>query len=531
MTKVIPEPADIESAKSGFYDDAMTSFDATADLLNLDPRVRLELSQPHHELIFRITVDIKDRLVKLTPTEIAQHGKEYHDLPDSELHGKDYRVLANGVIAYKPEMFGHSSNVSVRDGILRFQGDLYRVEERRPEQFKGYRVQHNNARGPYKGGIRYHHQVSLDLFKALAAEMTWKTAIGNIPLGGGKGGIKIDPRNYSPEELERISLRFMYKLKPFVGPNTDIPAPDVGTDSLIMGHFYRQYTDGERDAAKLRGCVTGKDVRIWGSQGREAATGRGLFFCVEDFLRHKQSPSPDKLIKSEDVSYKDVSYILQGFGNVGSNFARIIAPKGAKLVAVDDRDGAIFNANGIDPDDLYEYCMNPANLKRSVEDYPKAQKISKEQFYKTSAYLFVPAGLGGVIDESTANTIQAKVIAEGANGPCTKAGERVLQERGIEIIPDIIANAGGVIVSYYEWLQNNTLDHWTEDQVNERLRVAIKENFNIILDIANNRPRYVKSSHNSKGYTVGKKVPMRVAAMVLALRRLENHYKLEGFSH
>src|SRR5262249_11670563 len=193
----------------------MSSFEETAGTLRLDPRVRMELRQPHHELIFCITVDIKDRLVKLDPEQLGEIGRDFDDLPDSELSSNDYRVLANGVISYKPGIFGRSTEVTVRNGILRFRGDFDRIEGRRPEQFKCYRVQHNNSRGPYKGGIRYHHQVSLDLFKALAGEMTWKTAIGNIPLGGGKGGIKIDPRTYSPEELERISLRFMYKLKPF----------------------------------------------------------------------------------------------------------------------------------------------------------------------------------------------------------------------------------------------------------------------------------------------------------------------------
>ncbi len=529
MSKLATEPSDTDTGKSGIYEDAMASFEETADLLKMDPRVRMELRQPHHELIFNITVDIKDRLVRLTEQELAQYGKDFADLPESDLNGKDYRVLANAVISYRPSMFARSS-ATVRDGVLRFQGSLYRIQERQPEGFKCYRVQHNNIRGPYKGGIRYHHQVSLDLFKSLAAEMTWKTAIGNIPLGGGKGGIKIDPRNYSAEELERISLRFMYKLKPFVGPNVDIPAPDVGTDSVIMGAFYRQYTDGESEPAKLRGCVTGKDVRIWGSEGREAATGRGLFFCIEEFLRHKQSPAPDKLIAPEQVSYKDVTFTLQGFGNVGSNLARIMVPYGAKLVGVDDRDGTIYNPNGIDPEDLHEYVYGGANVKRSVDGYSKAQKISKEEFFKINAYMFVPAGLGGTLDESTAQILNCKVVAEGANGPCTKAGERVLLERGVEIIPDIIANAGGVIVSYYEWLQNNTLDHWMESQVNERLREAIKANYNIILDIVNDRPRATKT-HNSKGYTLGKKVPARVAAMALALRRLDHHYKLEGFSH
>ena len=530
MTKVTIESEDGSSTIGrSFYEETMAGFESTCELLGLDERIRMELRQPHYELIFHITIDIKDRLVPLGPAEMAQYGSNYADLEESTLSPEDHSLLANGVIAYRPRLFSRGG-VSVRDGFVRTQGNLYRIQPRQPQQFKCYRVQHNNIRGPYKGGIRYHHEVSLDLFKSLAVEMTWKTAIGNIPLGGGKGGIRIDPRNYSPDEIERISSRFMYKLKPFVGPNVDIPAPDVGTNSIIMGHFYRQFTDGESEPHKMRGCVTGKDVRIWGSEGRESATGRGLFYCVEEWLRHRQSPSPDHLIDTGKVSWSDVSYILQGFGNVGSHAARLLNQAGAKLVAVDDRDGTIYDPKGIDADDLAAYVYAPSNLKKSVEGYPKAERITKDQFFKTDAFMFVPAGLGGVVDARVANMLRVQLVAEGANGPCTRDGEEILRERGIDLIPDIIANAGGVIVSYYEWLQNDRMDHWSEAKVNERLCEAIKTNYNIILDIAENRPR-VTPVYNSKRYTIGRQVPPRVAAMALALQRVEAHYKLEGFSH
>jgi glutamate dehydrogenase (NAD(P)+) len=200
------------------------------------------------------------------------------------------------------------------------------------------------------------------------------------------------------------------------------------------------------------------------------------------------------------------------------------------MVSVDDRDGTIYNPKGIAPEDLYAYVNAPQNVKKSVAGYPKAQAISKDEFWKLNAFMFVPAGLGGVIDERVANMLQVKLIAEGANGPCTRLGEKAVQERGIDIIPDVIANAGGVIVSYYEWLQNFTLDHWTEAHVNGRLCEAIKSNYNIILDIAANRPRVTKA-HNSKRHVLGRKVSIRLAAMTLALQRLEAHYRLEGFSN
>lgn len=517
-----PEPS--------LYESSMRLFRETADLLQIDPRVALELSEPHHELIFTITVDINNRLVEFTPEEYAQQAEQYADLPESRLNPEHYHILANSHISFRPRIFA-SSDAQVRDGVLRlFGGRLYRIRPRQPEAFKCYRVQHNNIRGPYKGGVRYHHLVSLDLFKMLAAEMTWKTAISDIPFGGGKGGICLDPRNYSNEDLERISSRFMYKLKPFIGPNRDIPAPDIGTNSVIMGHFFRQYSDGEAQYHTLRGVVTGKDARIWGSEGREMATGRGLYYCLEEWLRYRQSPDPERLIPTQQVSFKDVDFIVQGFGNVGSAFSRIAVPRGARLLAVNDRDGSIYDPKGIDPEDLHEFVNSPTNVKRSVEGYPKAQSISLEEFWKLNAFLFVPAALGGVVDEVVANKLQVKLLAEGANGPCTLAGEEILRKRGIEIIPDIIANAGGVIVSYYEWLQNNRQEHWTEAKVNDRLAETIKSNYSIILDIAANRPR--RTPHfNSARYTTGQTLDMRMAAMVLALRRLEAHYKIEGFSH
>lgn len=525
VTKTPPE----EMAPS-FYESSMKIFWETAELLDLDPRVCLELSEPHHELIFHISVDINNRLIEFDEEDYARNGSSFEDLPESQLDPQHYTILANGNIAFRPRVFA-SSVASVRDGVLRLFGDrLYHVRPRRPEQHKCYRVQHNNIRGPYKGGIRYHHDVSLDLFKVLAAEMTWKTAISNIPFGGAKGGIRMDPRDFSDDELEKISSRFMYKLKPFIGPNRDIPAPDVGTNPVIMGHFFRQYSDGEHEYHTLRGCVTGKDVRIWGSEGRDMATGRGLFFCLEEWLRHQQSPSLERPTPTDQVSFDDVDFILQGYGNVGSAFARIAVPRGAKLLAVNDRDGSIYNPSGIDPEDLFTYVHSPTNLKRSVVGYPKAEPVTLDQFFRTNAFLFVPAGLGGVIDEQVANTLHVQLVAEGANGPCTQEGEEALRQRGIDVIPDIIANAGGVIVSYYEWLQNNLQEHWSEGQVNERLAETIKAAYNIVLDIAANRPRHTPQ-FNSRRYTVGQKLDVRKAAMVLALRRLEGHYKVEGFSH
>jgi glutamate dehydrogenase (NAD(P)+) len=395
---------------------------------------------------------------------------------------------------------------------------VYQLVPGESTRFKAYRVQHNQARGPYKGGIRYHREVSLDLFKALAAEMTWKTAIVEVPFGGAKGGIQLDPKSLGREELQTITLRFMYKLKNLVGLNIDIPAPDVGTNSEIMALMMRQYTDGERERHTYRGVVTGKDVRIGGSEGRRQATGQGIVYTIEDYYAEKGE------------SLKGKTFVLQGFGNVGSAAAEILGAQGARLLAVNDNGGTIFNGDGIEIPALVAYVSDPRNLRRSVRGFPGAQTIEKRDFWRVKCDIVLPAALGGEITADVAEQLQCRVVAEGANGPTTPEADKVLLRRNIDLIPDIICNAGGVTVSYYEWLQNKRMESWTESEVNGRLERAIKKNYRIIRDIARNTPRKTEA-HDSRRYCcVGREVDARLAAMILALKRIEAHYQLEGFS-
>ena len=501
-----------EKSRRTIYTDAMEIFHRAADLIGLDPRVRLELEEPDYEHIFYVTVKLRERLAPLPKEEHAKH----RDLPESRVsEGLDPLADGRFIIRGKALLNG---DVNTRDGVIRLKGGLFQLRRAEVKRFKAYRVQHNQARGPYKGGTRYHKDVSLDLFKSLAAEMTWKTAIADIPFGGAKGGIKIDPRHYSKEELERITLRYMYRLKDLVGPTRDIPAPDVGTTPEVMGWMMRQYTDGERERHNLRGVVTGKDVRIGGSEGRVKATGQGLAYCIEEWFADR------------DDTIKGKSFILQGFGNVGSNAAEILCGMGGKLLAVNDADGTIYNPAGIDPVKLVAHVYeNPANIKRSVLGYPEAQEVSKKDFWEISADFAVPAALGGEITGEIAEKLKVKMVAEGANGPTTPDADRILQGRKIDMIPDIIGNAGGVTVSYYEWLQNLRMEHWTEAEVNARLERAIKTNYRIIRDIAQNKPRRT-TTHDSRRFCVGRETDPRSAAMVLALKRIEAHYQLEGFS-
>ncbi len=397
-------------------------------------------------------------------------------------------------------------------------GKLYEIVRGHTQRFKAYRVQHNTARGPYKGGIRYHQAASLDLFKVLAAEMTWKTAIASVPFGGGKGGIRIDPRLYSKKELEAITLRYMYKLKSMIGPNRDIPAPDVGTNAEVMAWMVRQYTDGELEPHVSRAVVTGKHVRVGGSEGRVAATGQGVAFCVEDWYQ----------ARGKDL--KGARITVQGFGNVGAHAARILSEMGAKMIAVTDADGGLYDPNGIDPVALSAYVHdNPENLRRSVLGYPNAAAMSANDLWDVEADVLIPAALGDQIDGPVAERLKVSLVAEGANHPTTNEGDAVLAQRGIEVIPDVIANAGGVTVSYYEWLQNKRMEHWTADEVQAKLEKAIKSTYRIIRDISDNTPQRT-ALHDSSDYVIGKPTTARRAAMILALRRIEARYLLEGFS-
>jgi glutamate dehydrogenase (NAD(P)+) len=502
------------SRKSAFQE-SMDTFNRAADLLRLNSRVRLEIEEPDFEHMFYVTIETRDRLVPLGPEEEARHA----DIPDSDVKAADaFEPLADGkFILHRRALL--EADITIRRGVLRIPGKgLFRIERGGPRKFKAYRVQHNQVRGPYKGGIRYHQDVSLDLFKALAADMTWKTAIAEIPFGGAKGGIRIDPFAYSKEEMEHLTLRYVYKLKNLMGPFLDIPAPDVGTNAEIMAIMMRQYTDGEREKHRLRGVVTGKDVRIGGSEGRLKATGQGVAYCIEEWAREK------------GMAVAGARVLVQGFGNVGASAAEILSAMGAKIVAVNDAHGTIHAGDGIDVAALVRHVHeDPANLRRSVAGFAGARPVTRDDFWGLEADILVPAALGGEITPRVAEALRVRLVAEGANSPTTPDGNAVLAARGIDVIPDVICNAGGVTVSYFEWLQNQRLERWSEAEVNGRLERIIKSNYAVIRDIAADRPRKTPL-HDSRRYCIGRATDVRTAAMILALKRIEAHYLLEGFS-
>jgi len=504
-----------DSHRKSIFDETMEAFYRAAELIKLNPRVRLELEEPDFEHIFYITIETRDRLVPLAPEDEAH----FKDLPASSSPAAEaLEPLANGqFVLHRRALL--KADITLREGVLRIpKRGLFRIEKGGPKKFKAYRIQYNQVRGPYKGGVRYHKDVSLDLFKALAADMTWKTAIADIPFGGAKGGVRIDPQAYSKEELERVTLRFIYKLKNLIGPFVDIPAPDVNTNPELMAIMMRQYTDGARTPHAMRGVVTGKDVRIGGSEGRAKATGQGTVYCLEEWARWRGVPLAGARV------------LVQGFGNVGSATAEILHGMGAKIVAVHDAFGCIHDENGLDIPALLAHAYNdPGNFRRTVAGFAAAKPISPAEFWELDADIAVPAALGGEITGPVAEKIKVKVVAEAANGPTTAEGNAVLRARKIDLIPDIICNAGGVTVSYYEWLQNLRMEHWTETEVNGRLERAIKSNYAIIRDVALDKPQKT-AEHDSRPFAVGRETDMRTAAMVLALKRIEAHYLLEGFS-
>jgi glutamate dehydrogenase (NAD(P)+) len=363
--------------------------------------------------------------------------------------------------------------------------------------FKGYRIQHNNANGPYKGGVRYHEAVDLDEVKALSAWMTWKSALMGIPFGGAKGGVTINPRELSTDELCRVTRRFTHALGNNIGPEFDIPAPDMGTGAREMVWMMDTYmtTFNASDRLATRRVVTGKTLLNGGSVGRDKATGQGVVFSLEAWAQR------------HGFELDGLSFMVQGYGNVGSHAARLMQDRGAKLVAVNDHSGSLANRDGIDAHDLAEHVAE----SRSIEGYGKASPVSAEEFFATDADLFIPAALECTINEKTAPLLRVKYIAEGANGPTTLAAEESLLERGVQIVPDILANSGGVTVSYFEWTQNKNSEVWDLDQVDSGLRrIMRRATFGVIDEMT------------------ARRCDARTAALTLALGRLDKVYNERG---
>lgn len=361
------------------------------------------------------------------------------------------------------------------------------------ELFSGYRVQHNVSRGPGKGGLCYSKHVDLDEIRALAMLMTWKCAIVELPYGGAKGGVTIDPRAYSATELERVTRRYTSEIMPMIGPERDIPAPDLGTDERTMAWVMDTYSVNK--GYTIPAVVTGKPLEIGGSLGRPTATSAGVVHTLA------------AAIAERGLHVKDVSVAIQGFGKVGAHAAAILAEQGARVVGVSDEFGGLFRADGLDVPALFEHVERTG----SVVDFPGADAISNEELLALEVDVLVPAAVEGVLDERTAPKVRATWVVEGANGPTTGAGDAILAERGVVVVPDILANAGGVVVSYFEWVQANQAYWWTLAEIEEKLAERMHKGYADVADLARRE-----------------NISLRDAALCIGVRRVAEAHEIRG---
>lgn len=361
-----------------------------------------------------------------------------------------------------------------------------RMDDGRVEVYTGYRVQHDSSRGPTKGGIRYHPDVNLGEVAALAMWMTWKCALADLPYGGAKGGVAIAPKQFSQPELQRLTRRYAAEIFPLIGPDKDVPAPDVGTDSQVMAWIMDTYS--QQVGYSVPGVVTGKPLSIGGSLGREEATGRGVVCVTMEALRHLK------------LDIRNTTVAIQGFGNVGAHTARIMQESGARVIAVSDVNGGIYNSDGLDiPKLLTRYKTEGQSLR----DTKMGDWLSNDELLQLDCSVLVPAALSEQITERNAAKLRCRILAEGANGPTTLEADRILQDHGVFIIPDILANSGGVIVSYFEWVQDLQRFFWKATDIQERLQ-----------DIM------ITAFHRTLQFSISKKTSMRMAALVSGIDKV-----------
>jgi len=365
--------------------------------------------------------------------------------------------------------------------------------------FKGYRVQHNNILGPYKGGIRYHPGIDINKLKALASWMAFKCALVDLPLGGAKGGVEVNPKEYSKNELMRITRRFTHGLGENIGPDYDIPAPDVGTNAQTMVWMMDTHINATNahDRFAMRGVVTGKTLACGGSLGRDKATAQGVVYTLESWAERR------------GFNFDGATFVVQGFGNAGSWVAKLLCEKGAKLLAASNSRGVVYNDKGIDPGALLAYLAE----HRNPSGFTGAESIPDKQLWQIKADILVPAALESQIDGDNVGDIDVKVIAEAANGPTSPAADDVLREKGITVIPDILCNAGGVIVSYFEWVQNRKNERWELEEVDRKLRRLMTVAYDAVEEAG-------------KRFDLGQDT--RTAAYLVALGRMQRAYQERG---
>jgi len=418
---------------------------------------------------------MKKEMEKINPFEVAKKQVD----------------IASRYLDFDPGVM-EKLKVTKREMIVHFPA---KMEDGTVRIFTGYRVQHNIGRGPAKGGIRYHPDVDLDEIRALAMWMTWKSAVVNIPFGGAKGGIQCNPKEMSLREIENMTRRFTWEISLMIGPEQDIPAPDVYTNPQVMAWIMDTYSILK--GYSVPGVVTGKPIELGGSLGRFEATGRGVVITVLEALKYLNKP------------VEGATVAIQGSGNVGGIAAQYFDRAGAKVIAISDSKGGIYNRNGLNVKEILD-CKRKYSCIINSET-KQGEAITNEELLELNCDILVPAALENQITEKNATRIKARIIAEGANGPTTPEADEILNDKGVFIVPDILANAGGVTVSYFEWVQNLQNLLWSEEEVSERLTKIMQRSFREVLEIS-----------------LSKKIPMRTAALVLGIGRVAEAQRLRG---
>jgi glutamate dehydrogenase (NAD(P)+) len=435
------------------------------------------------------------------------HGGDGHGKPDKSPREQNAAEESQRAEISNFEIVAHyfdiaAERLGLRDDVAAVLRSSYRevqvqipvtLGDGRIHVYSGYRVQHNGARGPYKGGIRFHPEVDLDEVRALAQLMTWKTAVAGIPYGGAKGGVNCPASDLNPDELQKIARSFMDKIEKVLGPTRDIPAPDVNTNAQTMAWLMDEY-------GKLHGhtpaCVTGKPIALEGSYGREAATGRGLVYLFRE--------AAPRL----DIKPSESRAVIQGFGNVGCWAGQIVEQLGTKVIGASDANGAIRSDKGIDSAKLADYLKKGGDIR----EFEGAEAISPDELLEIECELFVPAALGGMIHKHNAGRLNCKMVVEGANSPTTPIADEILTDNGVYIVPDVIANAGGVVVSYFEWVQNLQHFRWDEREVNDKLGSIMRRAFREVA-----------------GRAEANDVPLRIAAYELGIERVCEAAETRGY--
>ena len=368
-----------------------------------------------------------------------------------------------------------------------------KMDDGRIKSFYGYRVQHNTSLGPGKGGIRYHPDVNLGEVCALAMWMTWKGGLMNLPLGGAKGGVSCNPKEMSMQELERLTRRYTYAIFPLIGPDIDVPAPDVGTNAQTMAWIMDSYS--VHKGFHTTGVVTGKPPITGGSKGRDEATGQGVYFFIMEAA------------KKIGLNVEGATVAIQGFGNVGRHAAKFLHNFGARVIAVSNSTGGVYNKNGIPVEALYQHSLQDKNLA----NFPEIEKITNQELLALECDILIPAAMENEVTQENADKVKCKIYAEGANGPTSMEADRILEDKGIFIIPDILCNSGGVVVSYFEWVQDMQKFFWEEDEIERRMHKILKKAFNEVFELS-----------------AREKVGFRLAALMIGVNRVAESIRLRG---